>query len=446
MDHALVSDTQDFTRKIFGYLNGRVPYAVLRNYEHLPQSNAGRDIDIIVRKSDFNKVEKPLARLVASSGWQIVACLRSDRLATLVCGKLGCGGAELIQWDFFFNTSIYGIELMSAGELLLQREFNGEVYHVSKAGEFLDKFLYVRAAGLEYPRKYAVTRDAVADDPAVAGKLQRLFGCGSIAEAERAPGRKLLRRALFSNLRKHPLRQAGRILRFLSSHIANYFRSNAGFSIAFTGPDGAGKTTVIRLLHRQVSPVLGEAAVFFHFNPALLPNLGEAAHAAGFKKEVDRAYDKPHRGGRKGPLNSFVRLCYYTADYLLGYWVKVKPHMRIVRMVVFDRYYTDVITDSRRSCIYLGPGFLYRWGRLFIPSLDYNILLTASTDVILGRKQELDRAGIGAIDAKLDYLAGRKGYYLVRNDGEANDAVQAILEIVFAGQDKKNRKKLGLKE
>ena len=110
--------------------------------------------------------------------------------------------------------------------------------------------------------------------------------------------------------------------------------------------------------------------------------------------------------------------------------------------MIFDRYYTDIICDSRRSRIYLNPKFLYGFGRLFIPSLDYNILLTAQTDTILARKRELDTEGIAAINAKIDYLKNKKGYYKVMNEGTPQEAVTKILNIIFEKQHKKNLKRL----
>ena len=442
MDLQQNSQTQQLTCKVLGFLNGAVPYAVLRNYAGLPEENPSRDIDIIIRKTNFKKIKNDLIGIIEHSGWQIVTYLHSDRLVTYVCGKIAGDRVEIIQWDFFFDTSVFGIRLMDAGEFLEARQFNGELYHVSPGSEFLDKFLYIRAVGGCYPEKYSYTKKGAAGVPEVTDKLKSLFGVASVEEAEKTSGKKLLARALWSNMKRRPLGQIGGIFEFLLSYAGNYFRSNTGFSMGFTGPDGAGKTTVIELMHEKVSPVFGDAAVFYHFRPALLPNLGEAAHAAGVKKEVDREFDKPHRGGRKGRLSSFVRLCYYTTDYILGFWTRVKPHTRITKMVVFDRYYTDVIADSRRSCIYLNPKFLYGWGRWFVPSLNYNILLTADTERILERKQELGRKGIEDINAKLDYLSVKKGYYLVRNDGNADEAVCDILQIVFDGQHQKNRKRL----
>ena len=127
---------------------------------------------------------------------------------------------------------------------------------------------------------------------------------------------------------------------------------------------------------------------------------------------------------------------------MVGYFVKVKAVTRITRIVIFDRYYTDIICDSRRSCIYLNNKFLYGFGKLFIPSLDYNILLTASTDTILARKKELDEEGIRTINDKIDYLADKKGYKKVLNEQTPEVAVTEILSYIFENQHKKNLRRL----
>lgn len=141
-------------------------------------------------------------------------------------------------------------------------------------------------------------------------------------------------------------------------------------------------------------------------------------------------------------MSSLARLLYYSVDYIIGYFVKVKSVIRITRIVIFDRYYTDIICDSRRSRIYLNYKFLYWFGKLFIPSLNYNILLTASTKTILARKRELDAEGINTINEKIDYLSGKKGYKKILNESTPENAVAEILAYIFDNQHKKNLRRL----
>lgn len=427
---------------VFGFLNEKADYAVLRNFEGLPDKNIARDIDIIITRKSYKAIKKSLVELIDKSGWKIVTYLHSDRLITFVCATTTEEATDIVQWDFFFDTSVWGIQLMSAEEFLAHKQFNGFLYYVGTEGQFLDKYLYNRAVGSKYPEKYRATREAVETSPIVAEKLIATFDYKTIAECDKANGRMLLLAAMWSNMKKRPLALIDSIIYFLYTFIKNYICSNTGISIGFTGPDGSGKTTIIDLLLERIAPVFGKAHKYYHFRPTLFGNLGEVAHSAGIKKEVDRDYSNPHRGGKTGKASSLARLAYYSIDYIVGYFVKVKTAIRITRVVIFDRYFTDIICDSRRSRIYLNPKFLYRWGKLFIPSLDYNILLTASSDSILARKRELDKEGIDTINSKIDYLCGKKGYRKVLNEKAPQCAVGEILSYVFEEQHKKNLKRL----
>ena len=418
---------------IIRFLNEQAEYAVLRNYEGLPDKNESRDIDIIINKESLKKILRPLVKLIDESGWKVVTYLDSDRLTTLVCGRCDETGTQLVQWDFFVNTSVWGLELMSAEEFLAHKQWNGFLWYVGVECQFLDKYLYNRTVGAAYPEKYRETRMAAEHTLIVEQKLQTVFGRKTVAECDAVKGRGLLKAVVKYNM-KHPASCLTSVSYFLYTFIRNYLCSKTGFSIGFTGPDGAGKTTVIETVLNELGGVFAKAHVYFHFRPTLFGNLSEVALKAGVKTMVDRDFDRPHRSKKKGMISSFCRLMYYSIDYIIGYWLKVKTQTRITRLVIFDRYYTDIICDSRRSSIYLPVKFLSGFGKSVIPSLDYNILLTAPTEVILARKSELDEEGISDINSKIDYLAEKTGYYKILNDGTPEQCARKILSLIFEKQ------------
>lgn len=439
---SVTAHTSHLIREVIGFLNKNTEYAVMRNYDGLPDSNSARDIDIIIRRKDLKRIKKPLVRLIDGLGWKIITYLNSDRLFTLVCARNDGDTTSIMQWDFFIDTSVFGIQLMDADEFLRDKEFNGFLWHLKTASQFLDKYLYDRAVGTAYPEKYRLTREAAKDSPAVKAKLLQVFGCEDVEVCDKISGKKLLLKAVGYNLRKRPLKFMAGIAKFIQTFAGNYIMSRTGFSVGFTGPDGSGKTTVIDRTIDRLGDVFRTAHAYYHFRPAMFGNLGEVAHSAGIKKDVDRNYSDPHRGGKTGILSSLARLGYYSIDYIAGYFAKVKTKTRITRLVIFDRYFTDIICDSRRSRIYLSPKFLNLWRTLFIPSLDYNILLTASSDTILARKRELDEGGIRQINERIDFLASKKNYLKVLNESTPDAAVTEILNHIFDSQHRKNCKRL----
>lgn len=428
---------------IINFLNKKAEYAVLRNFEGLPDNNKSRDIDIIITRKSYRSIKAELVKLIDYSGWKIMTYLNSDRLITYVCAKIDDNGyAQLVQWDFFMNTSVFGVLLMDADEFLKHRKFNSFLYHVDVDCCFLDKYLYNRAVGNQYPEKYKDTRKQAEKLPVVEEKIASIYGCRNVEACDQTSGRKLLLRAVWWNARHRLGAFVADVLHFSYAFFKNYLSSNTGFTIGFTGPDGSGKTTVINLLIENLGDVFKTAHAYYHFRPTLLKNLGEAAHTIKLKKEVDRNFDQPHRGGKTNAFSSIARLLYYSIDYIAGYFIKIKSACRITQIVIFDRYYTDIIADSRRSRIYLNHIFLYWYGRLFIPSLDYNILLTANTQIILARKQELNRKEIENINQKLDYLSNKKGYLLIWNESKPETSISKILTYILKNQHQKNIKRI----
>ena len=151
--------TSDFLKTIFDFLNTETEYAVLRNFEGLPHHNNSRDIDIAIEKNELQRIRPQLISLIEQCGWHIVTYLNSDRLVTWVCGTVHeNNSADLVQLDFFYHTSIFGIVLIENKEIIKHRLFNGQVYHANKVYEFLDKYMYDRAVGATYPEMGKVLR------------------------------------------------------------------------------------------------------------------------------------------------------------------------------------------------------------------------------------------------------------------------------------------------
>ena len=243
-----MTETAEHISQIIGLLNDQADYAVLRNFEGLPDKNTSRDIDIIITRESLKRVKPSLVKMIDESGWKIITYLNSDRLVTFVCAKNKTGSTEMVQWDFFINTSVFGILLMDATEFLAYKKFNGFLYYVDVEGRFLDKYLYNRAVGSPYPEKYYQTRKEAEHLPMVLEKLRTAFGVKSVEEADKVKGRKLLLRAIAFNLRSRPLNLLMDVMRFLYTFIRNYVCSDTAFSIGFTGPDGAASALDLLVL------------------------------------------------------------------------------------------------------------------------------------------------------------------------------------------------------
>ncbi|MBI4639270.1 MAG: phosphotransferase [Candidatus Tectomicrobia bacterium] len=149
-----------------------------------------------------------------------------------------------------------------------------------------------------------------------------------------------------------------------------------GLFIAVLGSDGTGKSTLIQHLQQTIRGSFRGTAVF-HLRPRLWG-----------RKASGEPVTEPHANPPYHPLLSVMKLAYYFADYLLGYWLKVRPTLVRSALVLFDRYYDDLLVDSRRYR-YGGPRWLLRWIQRLIPHPDLFLIMDAPEDRLLQRKQEL---------------------------------------------------------
>lgn len=152
----------------------------------------------------------------------------------------------------------------------------------------------------------------------------------------------------------------------------------AGLTVAFLGIDGAGKSTVIQQVLRELEPVFPRAA-YFHFKPQAI--LSAAPDDPGGMK---------HPPGKAGGMSllSVARLGYYLLDYAIGYVTKVWPLRLGAGLVVFDRHFYDLSIDPvrllHRSTMALAGG-LSRW----LPRPDALIVFDLPAEVARQRKPQV---------------------------------------------------------
>jgi thymidylate kinase len=150
-----------------------------------------------------------------------------------------------------------------------------------------------------------------------------------------------------------------------------------GCCVAILGPDGSGKSSVIEQYLFALRPAFRHSASF-HLRPRLL-----RGSAAG-----ETVNTTPHGQMPRGVLASTVKLLFLWADYVLGYYFLVRPRLMRSTLVVFDRYYHDMLVDARRFR-YGGPLWLAHLVAALIPMPDLMIFLDAPANVLQTRKQEV---------------------------------------------------------
>jgi thymidylate kinase len=150
-----------------------------------------------------------------------------------------------------------------------------------------------------------------------------------------------------------------------------------GICAAILGPDGCGKSSVIEQYRAALEPAFRQSASF-HLRARLL-----RGSAAGRTVNTD-----PHGQTPRGALASTLKLLYLWVDYVLGYYLRVRPRLMRSTLVVFDRYYHDMLVDTRRFR-YGGPEWLARMVAKLIPMPDTVFFLDVPAAVLQTRKREV---------------------------------------------------------
>lgn len=434
-----------FLQQLFAdLLAAHVRYAVMRNYETLPIDAGDSDLDLLVHPDDADRTVTILRGAAAAHG------------ATVIGTAMVPGFTKLSLFAADAASGSWGLEidvnrgLWYSGAQLLQHDFEAAVRALRGMRVLREDAAAVLGALKEVlnnavlPARYSATASAAAKQNW--GPLATLLApMGSRAVAQlrallsAAPGpcpdaaRGLRRSLAWQALRVDRVKYLGRRCGGSLSRLQRYLHPS-GAVVAILGVDGVGKSTVID----RIMPVLQQAThggcTVKHLRPRLLPPLSR------LKGRVSQEVaDDPHGSKPAGWLGSMVRITWLASDYVLGYWLRVRPLVaRKPGIALFDRYSYDMALDPRRFRLGI-PSRLVGWCVRCLPRPDLAICLHADPAVIHARKQELPEAEIRRqVDGLRRFAATQSRAVLVSTDGtpdEVRDRVLAALQVFFARRD-----------
>jgi len=416
-------DRESLLLKLGGLLR-EVQYCILHSWQGLPE-HLPSDLDIVVPPRELSFLEKILLKTkdvqlvnfiqYVSTGYYFVLVLQEGNQI------------RFLPIDAIIEYRAGRRVWFSANELLAKRRKWREFWVAAPEVEF--KYLLVKKIIKQSIPNHAAKRlqELAKELGTQADKeVQRLFGRnwgpkvlgwlrkGDWEALERHLGtlKKVLKWERFKQDPLNPFRYwLPEIKRFW--HRCFY---PTGLFVAILGPDGSGKSTLIEHLKMNLIGAFRRTSCF-HLMPGLLRRKSDSGPI------VD-----PHGKPPRSKLVSFLKLTYYFLDYMFGYWIKVRPALVKSTLVLFDRYYDDLLVDPKRYR-YGGPMWPVKWLQRLIPQPDLYFVLDVPVGKLRERKQE-----VGLEELQRQIKAYREFAFSMSN-AVLLDGSQSVEEVVRQAQE-----------
>jgi len=365
--------------------DGSIDYCILHGWQdHLHYTTS--DVDIVVAPSDLVRMETVFRSAPFVKPVQVLQ--HEGSCYYFVFSISDAKDLRIVALDVATDFRRDGCVFFTAQELLRERRRVHGLWVAAPDVEFaylLAKKISKGALPLNQRSRLQELRDLLGPD--AANVARRVLGSrwgdrlGDWLVHEDWPAIERVLDRLKWALRSHALRRAPlNIFHYWVPELRRRWRRwchPTGFMIAVLGPDGAGKTTLIGALQKAF------AGAFRHTEIAHWP-------VPLVSRASPHSVTAPHRHGPRPIWFSVAKIAYYVLLSRFHYVVRVRPSLIQSTLVLFDRYYDDVLVDPRRYR-YGGPRWLVWLTRRLVASPDLYLVLDASEDHVLQRKSELSR-------------------------------------------------------
>ncbi len=346
----------------------------------------GGDIDIVVGDLDRRGLMRIMRRFCDETGVRLVQALQHERSAWyLVLAWAGDDGMPcFLHPDVCGDYVRDGRTVLGAGELLAGRAEapDGAGYPVPAPAMAFVYYLVKKIAKGEIDDRHGDLLSATwrADARGARGGIARFWAnadAALIARAAEDDDWSAVRAALprlARGLRARLPRTAADRWGEIKRRIARAQRPT-GLVVAVLGPDGVGKSSLIERLEAALAPAFRRTHRL-HLRPRLAVGGGGAA------------VTDPHGEPPRSAIASAAKLIYFVLDYWAGYALRLWPLKARSTLVLFDRYYHDILADPLRYR-YGAPLRLAALAGRLVPKPDLTLVLDAPAETLQARKREV---------------------------------------------------------
>jgi thymidylate kinase len=362
-----------FKALVHSFDEHKIRYCALHVLGNLPYR-----VDFGVHPADKNRIGTCVSNLRAL-GYVPLQWLRIPSGAERIFfGRMLDDDVEIVAVDLVMHSRC---PFISIPELVSRRRYENGLW-VPQADDWLLYLVADCAFDSEYSpeeQKQVAALMVRLGDARTDRQLERLLGPGPqrklallFSNNSNRVAFQLRRRLLWQAVFQHPFRT---LQSWLERSGAPFALRPRGLFLIYLGPDGVGKTTLLREVSATLARIFPVQAVY-----RWRPGIFSAA-----TRPVCQPHSKPLRTLR----GSIFYLLFAWIDFLAGYLYETRRILAQNGLVVFDRYYHDILVDPMRYR-YAGPKSLLQILARVIPPRDvFFFVLDADEDTILSRKQQL---------------------------------------------------------
>jgi thymidylate kinase len=386
-----------FEHMIRGFEKAGMPYCLLAGYDGFPQ-HIPSDIDFMVAPQSIAQLPALISGIAQASGSNLVQHLQHETTASyFVLAKLKDTHITYLHPDSSSDYRRSGKRWLLAETILENRRRHPHGFWIPSAADAFSYYLIKKLdkGYLDATQASELTRRYHEHSKSCRERLYQLLPSNDAAIVEAALIGKhsfedLDWRMVEDNLARikesmhHkseliPLRERWQTWLGEAQRVWLRMREPTGLRIAFLGPDGSGKSTVISAVMQQFSQSFRNVE-YRHLRPGKLS-----------KHSNTMPVTDPHGKPLRNKIGSHLKLLYFWSQYMLGNLLWTYPHYVRSTLIIFDRYYHDLLADPVRYRFGGSLDLARQLGRS-ITQPDLVFILDAPAEVLQGRKQEVSLA------------------------------------------------------
>jgi thymidylate kinase len=408
----------------------------MRNFEDLP-NNVSNDIDIITEIKYIGKIETILGD-VKNEGWIIFDVVKREFLNTYLLFNNCYRAPDFLKIDIAFGLSYKGVIYCYPKTIIKTTKLYDRLHVLLPFNEFfVSLFQYLLVTGkvkdknkkrlniiFDHNRTEVETILLKTTNTKITNLILKAFDENKFENLE-AKINYVRTIFLVKAILKNPIIIIINIFKYFARILGRILQPK-GIFVCLLGVDGVGKSTIINCLAKKSKQYLTGDDYVFSFNPSILKKLNKIKilRSSNINPDIRKVHNR-----WSGKYFSYIRLIYYSIDFIFGYFIKILPVIIRNGIVFADRYFYDYMFNSERYNMQASLRILTLFKGI-IPAPDATFFIVGDPQSIIYRKQELSLQDVITQQNRIRLIYRKfKNSYLIENNnlGDTVDEIQKII-------------------